>query len=140
MLNITGKKPLLKLIVLTKTMKLIVVFRYVALYALMLFPKNVSFLNLIKVAFSDCAIVSLQTSIKNIMRITTEIAIKNMKMNVDIFARKFVDSIDDDSSLELILEPLKPIISLKLKSFTNSPTTLSGLTILKLIKPRNWSK
>lgn len=39
-----------------------------------------------------------------------------MNMNVDILAKKLVVSIDEDSSLALILFPLNPINSLKLKS------------------------
>ena len=63
-----------------------------------------------------------------------------MKMNVDIFAQKFVDSMDDDSSLADIFCGSIPINLLKLKSLMTMPMITLGFTILKLISPLNWSR
>ena len=99
----TLKPPDSKLIVLMKTIKLIAVFRYVPVYALIVLPKNVSFLNFLSLNMMYSLMLSLQKRANNSMNSTPNITITPIKMKVDMFARKSVDSIDDASSLALIL-------------------------------------
>ena len=66
-------------------------------------PKNVSSLKFFSFAIIIYFILSLHTKARKIKKTTPIMIIKNMKMNVDMFARKSVDFIDDASSAALIL-------------------------------------
>ncbi len=96
-----------------------------------------SFLNLIREASKASDIVFLQAHTRKRAKMTKLTITKNMKMKVDILAKKLVVFIDDDSSLEVIGYDLHPINSSKSKSFTKVPTITFGFTMEKLIRPRN---
>ena len=132
-----SKKFPFQLIVRTKTMKLIAVFRYMAWLAFIVPPKKVLFFIYVKFSLIFFLINPPLRIIIKIMKTTALNPIRPMNINVDIFAKKLVDSIDEDSSLALILFPLNPINSLKLKSFTKFPITTSGFIMLKVIRPLN---
>ena len=69
--------------------KLNVVFKYMIVYALIEFPKNVSFLNSMRPFQIASATVFLHMQANNVKKMTKLIIKNKMKIYVDIFTKKF---------------------------------------------------